>query len=119
MDLSYTITELAKDYRITSRTIRHYEDFGLLFPDRKGTQRVFNTRDHVRLGLILRGRRIGFSLAEIREIIDMYDLPEGEEKQKSFLLEKVAQRREMLINQQLDIEKMLSELDDIEIRLKR
>ena len=69
MKQNFTITELASDYDITSRTIRHYEDIGLLSPERKGTQRIFNTRDHVRLGLILRGKRIGFSLAEIRELL--------------------------------------------------
>ncbi len=119
MEQSYSITDLANDYDITSRTIRHYEDIGLLSPVRKGTQRIFYTRDHVRLGLILRGKRIGFSLAEIKEIINMYDLPEGERKQKSFLLAKVADRRKMLRNQQQDIKKMLVELDDIEVRLNR
>ncbi len=119
MNKSFSITELAREFDITSRTIRHYEDIGLLSPLRKGTQRIFYTRDHVRLGLILRGKRIGFSLAEIREIINMYDLPQGEKKQKSFLLAKVFKRREMLLNQQEDIDKMLLELDDIEIRLNR
>ena len=118
MKQNYTITELASDYDITSRTIRHYEDIGLLSPERKGTQRIFNTRDHVRLGLILRGRRIGFSLAEIKEIIDMYDLPQGERKQSSFLLNKVNERRQMLLTRQQDIHKMLSELDDIEVRIQ-
>ena len=118
MKQNYTITELAGDYEITSRTIRHYEDIGLLSPVRKGTQRIFNIRDHVRLGLILRGKRIGFSLAEIKEIIDMYDLPEGERKQSSFLLNKVEERRQMLLTRQQDIHKMLSELDEIEIRIQ-
>jgi len=73
----------------------------------------------VRLGLILRGRRIGFSLAEIREIINMYDLPEGEKRQTSFLLEKITERRQKLLEQQIDIQKMLSELEDIENRLTK
>jgi DNA-binding transcriptional MerR regulator len=116
---TYTITELAKYFDITSRTIRHYEELGLLSPNRKGTQRIFNTRDHVRLSLILRGKRIGFSLHEISEIINMYDLPEGEQKQASFLLGKVELRRQMLISRQEDIKNMLSELDDIKIRLNQ
>lgn len=116
---TYTISELATAFAITSRTIRHYEDLGLLSPERKGTQRIYNTRDYVRLGLILRGRRIGFSLKEISEIINMYDLPEGEKKQTSFLLSKVEERRQKLIEQKEDINTMLSELDDIEARLNR
>jgi len=119
MEQKYSITELAKDYEVTLRTIRHYEEIGLLCPSRKGSQRIYTDRDQVRLGLILRGRRIGFSLSEIREIINMYDLPEGERKQTAFLLSKVDARRQMLIIQQEDIQKMLSELDAIEIRLKR
>lgn len=118
MEQQFSITDLAKDYEITSRTIRHYEDTGLLKPARSGTKRIFTSRDHVRLGLILRGKRVGFSLAEIKEIINMYDLPEGEQKQTSFLLEKISERRQMLLEQQIDIKKMLSELEDIEIRLK-
>ncbi len=117
MEQKHSITELAKDYDITSRTIRHYEDIGLLCPTRKGTQRIFNSRDHVRLGLILRGKRIGFSLTEIKEIINMYDLPEGEKGQTSFLINKVQERREMLLMRQEDIQKMLSELDKIEQHL--
>jgi len=119
MEQQFSITDLAKDYDITSRTIRHYEDTGLLIPARNGTKRIFTSRDHVRLGLILRGRRIGFSLAEIREIINMYDLPEGEKRQTSFLLEKITERRQKLLEQQIDIQKMLSELEDIENRLTK
>ena len=117
MEEKYSITELAKDYDITSRTIRHYEDIGLLCPIRKGTQRIFTVRDHVRLGLILRGKRIGFSLTEIKEIINMYDSPEGEERQTSFLINKVHERRRMLLTKQEDIQKMLTEIEKIEQRL--
>jgi len=118
LDKAYTITELAKFYEVTSRTIRHYEELGLLCPERKGNQRIFYTRDKVRLGLILRGRRIGFSLNEIREIINMYDQPEGEIQQTSFILKKVEDRRKMLLGRKDDINNMLSELDDIEAKLK-
>jgi len=114
----YSISDLASEFSITARTIRHYEELGLLSPDRKGTVRIFNSSDHVRLGLILRGKRIGFSLKEISEIITMYDQPEGEKQQTSFLLEKVEERRHKLVNQIHDINNMLSELDDIETKLK-
>ena len=119
MKQTYTISELAKEFEVTARTIRHYEDLNLVSPSRNGTQRVFSNRDHVRLGLILRGRRIGFSLGEISEIINMYDRPEGKKKQTSFLLNKVEERRQMLLNRQEDIKKMLSELDGIESRIKK
>ena len=115
----YSISDLANEFSITARTIRHYEELGLLSPDRKGTVRIFNSSDHVRLGLILRGKRIGFSLKEISEIITMYDQPEGEKQQTSFLLEKVEERRHKLVNQIHDINNMLSELDDIETKLKK
>ncbi|PCJ45861.1 MAG: MerR family transcriptional regulator [Gammaproteobacteria bacterium] len=119
MNKTYSISDLSKEFHITSRTIRHYEDLGLLSPVRKGTQRLFNAGDHVRLSLILRGKRIGFSLNEIREIITLYDQPEGEEQQTSFLLDKVYERRQKLILQRQDIQKMLSELDDIEEKLNK
>ena len=119
MNKNYSITELAKEFDVTSRAIRHYEELGLLAPTRKGTQRIFNTGDYVRLGLILRGKRIGFSLNEISEIITMYDQRDGEQQQTSFLLTKVEERRQKLKIQQQDIKSMLIELDDIEAKLKQ
>ncbi len=113
----YSITELANIFDITSRTIRHYEDIGLLSPERVGTQRIFTNGDHVRLGLILRGKRIGWSLNEIKEIISMYELPQGEDKQTSFLLNKVEERRKLLKARQKDIRNMLTELENIEHKL--
>jgi len=112
-----SITALSKEFEITSRTLRHYEDCGLLTPHRDGTQRLYDYRDKVRLKLILRGKRIGFSLGEIKEILDLYDLPEGEQKQASFLLDKISTRRNALLQQQEDIIGMLKELDDIETKL--
>lgn len=112
-----TISSLSKEFNITSRTLRHYEEFGLLTPERQGTQRLYDYRDKVRLKLILRGKRIGFSLGEIKEIIELYDLPEGEQKQASFLLDKISLRRDALKQQQEDIARMLIELDDIEKKL--
>jgi len=117
MKTQYSIRELSELHQVTARTIRHYEEIGLLYPERKGSQRVFNAGDNVRLGLIIRGKRIGWSLNEIKEIINLYDLPEGEVKQTSFLLEKINERRSVLVSRQKDIKNMLKELETIEKRL--
>jgi DNA-binding transcriptional MerR regulator len=113
----YSISDLANECGITTRAIRHYEDQGLISPERQGTQRLYHARDKVRLHLILRGKRIGFSLSEIKEIINLYDLPHGEEKQKQLLQEKISERRAKLIQQQNDINSMLQELDTIKSKL--
>ncbi|MBT8449185.1 MAG: MerR family DNA-binding transcriptional regulator [Gammaproteobacteria bacterium] len=117
-DALITISDLSKSYDITARTLRHYEELGLLNPERNGTQRLYCKRDRTRLVLILRGKRIGFSLTEIKEILDMYDLPEGEQKQTSFLLNKIEQRRQALHEQQQDISSMLEALSNIEHKLQ-
>lgn len=116
---TYTISQLAKEFAITARSIRHYEDEKLLFPQRNGSQRIYGNSERVRLQLILRGKRIGFSLSEIREIITMYDLPSGEQKQTQLLLEKISQRRAALKQQQQDIDTMLGELTQLENKLNR
>lgn len=115
---TYSITELSKEFKITPRSIRHYEQESLISPKRVGAQRVYTKGDRVRLQLILRGKRIGFSLAEIREIISMYDSPSGEQKQTELLLAKIKQRRLALKQQQQDILTTLKELTDLEQRLK-
>ncbi len=117
MSKIFTITDLAREFGITPRSIRHYEDEGLLSPTRNGQQRVFTQRDRVRLQLIQRGKSVGFSLAEIKEILDLYDLPHGEELQAQVLKEKIADRRVQLHQQQKDLEHMLEELDVIENRI--
>jgi len=114
---SYSISELSREFGVTPRSIRHYEDEKLISPSRKGTQRVYGKGDRVRLQLILRGRRIGFSLSEIREIITMYDSPSGESKQTQLLLQKIKLRRSALTQQQQDIKNMLGELDQLESKL--
>ena len=86
---SYSISELSSEFAITSRAIRLYEESELLRPERKGTRRIYSERDRVRLRLILRGKRLGWSLAEIREIFDLYDSNNGEEAQLIRLLEKL------------------------------
>lgn len=113
----YSISDLAKEFGITARSIRHYEDEKLISPERRGVHRIYSARDRVRLQLILRGKRLGFSLAEIREIIDLYDLPEGKQKQAKLLVELIQKRRDALLQQRKDIEHMLKELDMLEQKL--
>jgi DNA-binding transcriptional MerR regulator len=110
MTKTYTITELATEFGVTTRTMRHYEDQGLLSPRREGTSRVFSNRDHVRLKLALRGKRLGFSLAEIRELFDLYDQARDEKRQLQEFIVKLERRRAMLEQQREDIEVMLNEI---------
>lgn len=110
------IAELADAFGITTRTIRFYEDQGLITPGRSGQRRVYAPRDRVRLKLIMRGKRLGFSLEEIREIIDLYDVDPTERTQLRLLLGKIADRRAVLTRQQRDIASLLSELADLEER---
>ncbi len=117
---TYSISDLAKEFSITPRSIRHYEELKLIFPKRVGSQRIYKKGDKTRLQLILRGKRIGFSLSEIKEIISLYDKPgDGEAKQTAFLLEKIEQRREILIQQKNDVNTMLEELAQLEKRLEQ
>jgi DNA-binding transcriptional MerR regulator len=110
MTTTYTITELAAEFGVTTRTIRHYEDEGLLSPRREGTNRLFSNRDRVRLKLALRGKRLGFSLAEIRELFDLYDQTRDEKRQLQEFIAKLERRRAMLEQQREDIEVMLNEI---------
>lgn len=114
MSTTYTITQLAQEFDVTTRTIRFYEDQGLLTPARKGQTRVYSSRDRVRLKLVLRGKRLGFSLGEIREMLDMYDAEPGETGQLQLFLSKITERRRLLEQQQEDIALTLKELSDIE-----
>jgi len=115
--IEYSISDLAKEFDITSRSIRHYEDEKLITPTRRGTHRIYNSRDRVRLQLILRGKRLGFSLAEIKEIIELYSTPEGKQKQTERLLQLIHQRRESLNQQLKDIKYLQNELDTLEAKL--
>ena len=110
---TYSIGQLAEEFGITSRTLRLYEEEGLLDPLRDGTRRIYNERNRVRLRLILRGKRLGWSLSEIRELFDLYDSSQGEQAQLELMLEKLACRRELLIEQKNDIDQALQELDRI------
>ncbi len=109
---TYTITELAKEFDITTRAIRFYEDQGLMSPERQGQKRIYSPKDRVRLKLIMRGKRLGFTLAESRALIDMYDPNSDNEKQLQQFLS-ILDDKEALLEQQLqDIEVMKIELRD-------
>eukprot|EP01133_Synstelium_polycarpum_P014312 gene14312-16889_t len=116
MSTTYSISDLARELDITTRAIRFYEEQGLLSPERRGQERIYSPRDKVSLKLILRGKRIGFSLAECRELIELYDPTSGNQKQLHSMLAKIAERREQLEQQLLDIEQMKLELDTAEER---
>jgi len=109
----YTISELAREFGVTSRALRLYEESGLLTPKREGTRRIYAERDRVRLRLVLRGKRLGWSLAEIRESFNLYDSSMGEQAQLNYLLEKLDARRGILETQKQDIELALKDLDQI------
>jgi DNA-binding transcriptional MerR regulator len=111
---TYTIGELAEEFGITSRTLRLYEEEGLLDPRREGTRRIYNERNRVRLRLILRGKRLGWSLSEIRESFQLYDSSLGEEAQLEWMLDKLQNRRETLIAQREDIDSALQDLEQVE-----
>ena len=115
----FSISELAQEFDVTTRAIRFYEDEGLLEPHRQGRQRVYSSRDRVRLKLILRGKRLGFSLSEIGDIIDMYDSEPGEVGQLQYFIEKISVRRKTLKQQRDDIEVTLKELDNIEKQCRK
>lgn len=115
----HTITDLAKEFGITTRTIRHYEDEGLLSPRREGQNRLFSHRDRVRLKLALRGKRLGFTLAEIRELFNLYDLARDEKRQLQEFITKLEKRRALLEQQREDIEVMLNEITFFENQCKK
>ena len=117
--MTWTITELAEEFDVTPRTIRHYEDVGLLSPERRGTSRVFRARDRVRLALVLRGRRLGFSLEQIATIVNMYDEQPGEAGQLQYLIERIAIRRAELEQRRRDIDETLAELVAVEQRCQQ
>lgn len=109
---TYTITELAEEFSVTPRTIRFYEDKDLLSPRRNGLARVYSRRDRARLKLILRGKRLGFSLADIKEMIDLYDLGDGQVEQMRLTHRKIAERIEALEAQRADLDAAIAELRD-------
>ena len=111
---SWTIAQIADEFGVTHRTVRHYEDLGLLSPERRGLNRVYHRRDRTRLNLILRGKRLGFPLEEIRTIIDLYDAPRGRASQLEYVLSQVDERRVDLEQRRRDLDDALKELDAFE-----
>ncbi len=107
---TYRIGELAREFGITTRTIRFYEDEGLLAPIRIGSKRLYRRRDRTRLKLILRGKRLGFTLGEIRETFDLYDQAHGEAKQLRYYLRVLEEKHEQLLRQRQDLDDTLAEL---------
>lgn len=119
MTVTYTISELAKAFDVTTRTIRFYEDQGILSPSREGNNRVFSNRDRARLKLALRGKRLGFSLAEIRELFELYDVSRDERQQLEEFLSRLEHRRARLEQQREDVEAMLNEIDFFSSQCRR
>ena len=115
----YTISDLAQRFDITTRAIRFYESEGLLSPERDGQKRLYRHKDYITLKLILRGKRLGWSLAESRELIQMYGSGKNNQEQYQKVLEKVQESRERLQQQKHDIEIMLMELDEHEARVQQ
>ncbi len=111
---NYTISELAKEFGVTTRTIRFYEEKGLISPRREGQKRIYSPADRVRIKLILRGKRIGMTLQECVEFIDMYDPEHNNREQLHSLIDNVKQRREGLLQQKRDIDAMLLGLDEVQ-----
>ena len=110
----FTIGELAQEFSLSPRAIRFYEDQGLLSPERAGTQRIYAKRDRARLKLILRGKRLGFSLADIREFLDLYDADRSKRRQMAMTLQRTRARIAALEQQLADITLTLDELRDME-----
>ena len=111
---TWTIAQIADEFAITHRAVRHYEDLGLISPERRGTARIYHRRDRTRLTLILRGRRLGFPLEEIRTIIDLYDAPRGKRSQLEYVLSQIGERRADLEQRRRALDEALAELDSFE-----
>lgn len=116
---SYSISELAREFDVTPRAIRFYEDEGLLNPRRIGSRRVYSKRDCVRLKLILRGKRLGFSLAEVRQMFELYDQARDERPQLQKFLAALKLRREQLERQREEIDEVLAEIRAFEAQSRK
>jgi DNA-binding transcriptional MerR regulator len=116
---TYSISELAQEFALTTRAIRFYEDEGLLAPRRRGLARIYGERERTRIKLILRGKRLGLSLSEIRELFDIYTTAGNEQAQLTTFLQMLADRRAMLHQQREDIDAVLAEIAFIERDCRR
>ena len=116
---TYSISDLAREFDVTPRAIRFYEDQGLLAPQRSGSRRIYGKRDYVRLKLILRGKRLGLSLSEVAAMFDLYDTARDEKPQLAQFLAALAERREQLERQRADIDEMLGEIAVFEAQSRR
>ena len=115
---TYSIGELSKEFDITPRSIRFYEEQGLLSPERHGQSRIYSKKDRVRLKLVLRGKRLGFSLAETKTLFDLYDTNQNSKEQLEEMLRMTRDKREVLMQQMDDIKNLMVELNDVEQRCK-
>ena len=116
---TYSISDLAQEFALTTRAIRFYEDEGLLSPRRRGLSRIYGERERTRIKLILRGKRLGLSLSEIRELFDIYATAGNERAQLTKFLQMLADRRAMLHQQREDIDAVLAEIAFIERDCRR
>jgi DNA-binding transcriptional MerR regulator len=116
---TYSISDLAREFDVTPRAIRFYEDQGLLAPQRSGSRRIYGKRDYVRLKLTLRGKRLGLSLSEVGAMFDLYDSARDEKPQLTKFLASLAERREQLERQRADIDEMLGEIAVFEAQCRR
>ena len=117
--VTYTISDLAREFALTTRAIRFYEDEGPLAPRRSGRSRIYSERERVRIKLILRGKRLGLSLSEIRELLDLYETTQSERPQLIKFLQVLAERRARLRQQQEDIGIVLEEIDALERQCRK
>ncbi|MDB5677033.1 MerR family DNA-binding transcriptional regulator [Sphingomonas bacterium] len=109
---SFSISDLSAEFGVTARALRFYEDEGLIAPERRGTQRVYSHRDRARLAWILRGKRVGFSLTDIRELIDLYDVGDGRRTQRQRTIDRCRARIDTLNAQKHDIDAAIAELTE-------